>query len=211
MKDLKVGVLGYCGLPEFERHLGGRIIHSVDRAELADILVFSGGEDINPWIYGEENRYGSFINTVRDNLELRVLKMAIRTGKKILGICRGHQLVNAVLGGSLYQDIRRDTGKDHDRIADEYGNFLRVHSFGNEPFWKNEELGKIFQTVNSLHHQAVKEPGKGLDVILRARDGIIESTASNDGRIVTFQFHPEWLASGPSYFERVLETGQLIW
>jgi len=204
MSNVKIGIVGSCGLWELKERTGGTPVISVPDALKKDILIFSGGEDISPSLYGEENRSCFGVNGGRDAFEKEVFTKAYFRGIKILGICRGHQLINALLGGKLYQDITADTGIHHTK---------EDHLFTTDSgtYWKNRSLAEIFKTTNSLHHQSVSIPGNGLMVILKARDGIIESTANKTGSIVSFQFHPEWLRSGINYFLKVVKTGELIW
>jgi gamma-glutamyl-gamma-aminobutyrate hydrolase PuuD len=211
MTDIRVGLVGTCGFRDFRMLTGGSLITDVSEALRKNILIFTGGEDIDPAIYGEENTHCGYINKPRDKFEKDVLTHALAYGIKVLGICRGHQLINAILGGKLFQDIGIDAKIPHSDDARVNGQY--THEYRPDPtrFWKNKSLGYIFPYTNSLHHQAVSIPGKGLDVILRSRDGIIEATANKDGTIVTFQFHPEWLVEGRNYFDKVLETGNLIW
>src|SRR3972149_11624347 len=75
-----------------------------DNIEEFNLVIFSGGEDINPEIYGEKNRYSTY-NSLRDKIELYWLEKCIQSSRKILGVCRGHQLINAYLGGKLVQDL----------------------------------------------------------------------------------------------------------
>jgi len=204
MNDFKIGIVGGCGLYDFMERTGGNRVDSIKSALEKDILIFSGGEDISPSIYGERNTHSYSVNGTRDAFESAVFFRALDKGIKMLGVCRGHQLINALLGGKLYQDITIDAKIVHTH---------RAHIFVPDPetHWKNRSLSTIFSSVNSLHHQAVKIPGRGLDVILRATDGIVEATANKSGSIVTFQFHPEWLPAGEEYLARVAKTGQLIW
>ena len=204
MSDIKIGIVGGCGLYDFVERTGGELVEDIDSALQKDVLIFSGGEDISPSLYGESNRYCGYVNGTRDAFESAVFFKALSKGIKILGICRGHQLINALLGDKLYQDISEEAHTYHTHQA---------HIFipNPEKHWNNKSLSTIFSSVNSLHHQAVRIPGKGMDIILRATDGIIEATASKNESIVTFQFHPEWLPAGKVYLKKVAETGLLIW
>lgn len=147
-----------------------------------DLIIFPGGADINPQIYNQPNR-ASIINTnsmSRDIFEIKVLETAKSLSKKILAVCRGHQLVNAALGGSLIQEI--SWIKDHDNY-----HFLS--------FVKGT-VGKFFQQVNSMHHQGVLSPGIGQE-ITSMYGGVIESTESEN--IITVQWHPECMKDKQSY------------
>lgn len=150
-----------------------------------DGILFSGGPDFDPALYGEEiwNETVS-IDAVRDKSDLLLAKAALESGKPILAICRGEQLMNVALGGSLIQDIPTQVpdslvhaGGALHRIAVEKGSALyRI-------------FGKDSLTVNSYHHQAVKRPGEGITITARADDGVVE--AFEKGPVLAVQFHPE--------------------
>ena len=125
-----------------------------------DLIIFSGGSDISPSIYGEENT-NSTTHPQRDQIELIILEEAIKLNKKILGVCRGHQLINAYLGGKLIQDLYS--------IKEEHRSVHRLD------FTTNESIIKTFFSwgVNSLHHQGVVKEGKGLTVTSTYK-GVIE-------------------------------------
>lgn len=143
-----------------------------------DLVLFMGGEDIFPNNYGESIKYPSIVkfNMNRDDWELRSFYASRDYNIPILGICRGQQLINVASGGSLYQDLFWDTGKQHPVI----------HSLDI----KTDPLIEIFTEVNSFHHQAIKKLGKAL-IATSIYNKIIESTRG-DG-IVTTQFHPEFM------------------
>lgn len=144
----------------------------------AKLVIFTGGADINPAIYGQANKFSQFIPK-RDTAEIEVLRRSISAGKKVLGICRGHQLINAYLGGMLVQDITAQLNVVHENeheleIVDAGG--LIPNIFGG--------------VVNSLHHQGVVRCGEGLKPSTYWK-GVYESTECDD--ILTTQFHPEWM------------------
>jgi putative glutamine amidotransferase len=153
-----------------------------------DLIIFSGGQDINPEIYNEELTFTHGFSLERDEIELNILEQALNLNKKILGVCRGHQLVNAYLGGKLYQDMFMETGADH----------INSHrlDFGSTM------LKLYFSYVNSLHHQAVKVVGKGLRSTSKY-NGIIESTEGEN--IITVQWHPEFMGNSKRFFDFILE------
>ena len=148
-----------------------------DKIDNAKLVIFTGGEDINPAIYGHENMY-SWINYERDAIELAVLKYTLELGKKILGICRGHQLINAYLGGLLTQDLKTCLKADHEHWHD----LTSLYGGG--------KITDIFSEVNSLHHQGVTKAGSTL-LPTSSHKGVIESCESNT--IITTQFHPEFM------------------
>lgn len=144
---------------------------SIDNCEL---IIFTGGSDINPEIYHQTNTssYISAYSIMRDDFEVALLNIAISLGKKVLGVCRGHQLINAALGGQLIQEIAT----------------IQPHG-GYHPLYDTSGIvGHFFENVNSIHHQGVVVPGVGLTPTSRY-GGVIESTESE--QILTVQFHPE--------------------
>ena len=169
--DQKIGVIGTYDFKEKRDYYNW---HTLDQANL---VIFSGGEDINPEIYGQANKYSHY-SEKRDRLEIQIISMCLETNKKMLGVCRGHQFINAYLGGSLAQDLFRDL-----RIFHEHDHIL-------EGLNRNSLTPNFFNQVNSLHHQGVVKPGKDLIPTSYYR-GVIES-CENDN-IITVQFHPEFM------------------
>lgn len=145
-----------------------------------DLLIFTGGADISPIWYGREEISKSYgINFKRDAEEIASLVLALKYPHiKILGVCRGHQLINAYLGGELIEDLSEVIVGDH-------GQHHVLEIVDN-----NSIVANYFNLVNSMHHQAVIKPGFGQKVTSKIGD-IIESTESN--RIFTVQFHPEFM------------------
>ena len=151
-----------------------------------DAVVFSGGPDIDPSYYGETHWNETVkVDTVRDVSDLLLMKAALASGKPVLGICRGEQLLNVVLGGSLIQDIPTQV----DTVVKHSGGAL--HRIGVE---KGSVLYKLFGedslTVNSFHHQAVNRVAPGVRVTAHAPDGVVEAYEYGD-RLIAVQFHPE--------------------
>lgn len=162
-----------------------------------DGFLYPGGPDINPLLFGEETRTecGNII-TERDTLELGLMPAILRSGKPVLGICRGIQAMNVALGGTLVQDIlaqRKDGGMiGHYQKA---GDTVLTHSVRVE---KNTLLYDIVRkerlTVNSFHHQSCKTLGEGFALNASAPDGIIEAAAlENHKFFLGVQWHPEHL------------------
>jgi putative glutamine amidotransferase len=153
-----------------------------------DLIIFSGGADISPRIYGEENTH-SYTFPARDHIELVILQSALELNVKILGVCRGHQLINAYLGGKLVQDLGTFLAPHH---AFHSLNFLTQESF----IYKN-----IKENVNSIHHQGVISVGSGLTPTSEHK-GIIESTEGEN--IISVQWHPEFMED-VNFFNAVKE------
>jgi putative glutamine amidotransferase len=176
----------------------GHDIYKVDPIHL-DGILFSGGGDINPCVYGEETvEYALGIDDQRDLLELQLLYNAVHQGIPFLGICRGLQLINVALGGDLYRDLagQRSASMDHDWYPSRK---VLAHTVSLELSSPLQAIGfdHIF-SVNSLHHQGIRDVGAGLSVIAHASDGLIEGiqlTGHHFGLAV--QWHPEWLIDQP--------------
>ncbi|MGQ9629046.1 MAG: gamma-glutamyl-gamma-aminobutyrate hydrolase family protein [bacterium] len=176
--------------------------------ERLDGLLLSGGGDIAPHRYGEENLKGlGAVDSARDDAELRVLARGLERNIPILGICRGIQTLNVGMGGTLFQDIdsqietklkhRENTygSPESHRVSVERGSLL-ARILGCDELW-----------VNSLHHQAVKCPGRGLNVVARANDGVIEGVESADRRFVLgVQWHPEGTFDVDPFSRRIFEA-----
>jgi putative glutamine amidotransferase len=155
-----------------------------------DGLVLSGGVDLNPRLYGEQ-RHPEAEDPIdaRDETELRLLRGALDRDMPVLAICRGMQLMNVGLGGSLDQHIG---GCDVHRRYD-LDKKIPVHSVDVEPGTRLAEIvGASKVQVNSRHHQAVARVGDGLVVSARAEDGLVEGMELPGRRFaVGVQWHPE--------------------
>lgn len=162
-----------------------------------DGLILSGGADIDPKYFGEKilPECGT-INAERDTYDLRLTDYARRYQTPILGICRGMQILNVQMGGSLFQDI--DTQSDNTPLRHDQGNTPRTTATHQIDIDSNTKLAKIVGTktlgVNSFHHQAVKKTAPGLRAAAFAADGICEAVESADYPIIGVQWHPENLA-----------------
>ncbi|HEV7665828.1 MAG TPA: gamma-glutamyl-gamma-aminobutyrate hydrolase family protein [Chloroflexota bacterium] len=173
-----------------------------DLLERLDGVVFPGGADVNPDLYDQPREPKTEVVDELDVLEMDVARWALETQIPMLGICRGQQLLNVALGGSLVQhvDAHRQPG---DRQALTEG--LQI-----EP---GSRLADVFGTtqtpVNHMHHQAVREVGQGLKAVAWAPDGTIEGLESLDGGhpwLLTVQFHPEELFGFHTPSQRLFEA-----
>lgn len=159
----------------------------------SDILILMGGHDINPKEYKEEKMFDS-VNTClyRDNNEILLIHEAIKQGKPIIWICRGIQMINVALWGSLYQDIYQQYPwtQDHNQDRSKYKELYHEIYFSKDSF-----LAKLYQQdhikVNSFHHQTIKELGKGLETIAKSDDGNVEAIQHISLPIYGVQRHPE--------------------
>lgn len=153
-----------------------------------DGLILAGGGDVEPSLYGQENHLSNSIDMDRDRAELALLDAFAAAGKPVLGICRGHQVVNVWAGGDLIQDLGTKN-KVHRRVESD-----QVHTVCARCGLLKNLYGECFAT-NSAHHQAVGAVGAGLTVTACSADGVIEALEHETLPIFTFQFHPERMNS----------------
>ena len=161
---------------------------------LCDGFCFTGGVDVDPVHYGEEKSpFCGEIQEHRDALELRAFDLILPTGKPILGICRGAQVLNVALGGSLYQDLRSQTKTEMNHSQTEryeYSHEINVEE--NTPLYRLSGAGRI--KINSFHHQAIKRLGRNLVPMAYADDGTVEAVyADGEQYVRLYQWHPERL------------------
>ena len=217
-----VGVLGYlvlaeatraCSLPEedlalfalnyFDRALAFDMLpiaipaldpgHAEAYLDLVDALIFTGGSDVHPELYGHppHPRLGPTIRQ-RDDFELQLARSAIARRIPILGICRGLQLLNVALGGSLEQHLAPEEGWLHHGTDGPIPVFHEIEVVDDE---LRELLGER-ATVNSLHHQAVRELSNGLRAAACSLDGVVEAALGVDTPVLAVQWHPEQIEAG---------------
>ncbi len=157
-------------------------------------FVLSGGNDINPLLYHQCPRPGlEEFHTQLDRSQWMLTQEILKTGKPLLAICRGLQLLNVVLGGTLWQDMN---DVDHPVMLHSQ-NSPRGDAFHAVNIVKDSLLYRLFgekAEVNSFHHQCLKQTGSGLKITARAADGIIEAVELPSHRFVTgIQWHPEMM------------------
>lgn len=171
-----------------------------DLAHEMDGLVLQGGSDVSPRTYGEEPLRPEWTgDAVRDQYEIELVKEFVAQKKPVLGVCRGAQLLNVAYGGTLYQDIptQLKTALVHRNweIYDQNSHSIQIEN--------NSRLKKIYDSVltpatdiktNSIHHQAIKDLGRGLVVEARSvPDQIIEAIRlDSDSYVMAIQWHPEF-------------------
>lgn len=178
------------GLPVILPSVDGSLAASY--LDLFDGIIFAGGSDIDPTFFNEEphQKLGpTYLK--RDQFEISLAKEAFAAGKPMIGICRGMQLINVALGGTLYQDLSEAPQPTLKHSQDAPGNFPSHHVNTSE----DSRLTILVGTrpyVNSRHHQALNKIADQLQVTAQADDGIpeaIETTASD--QILAVQWHPE--------------------
>ena len=164
-----------------------------------DGILFTGGGDLDPARYAEvAHREVGALDPERDAYELPLARAAVQRGLPVFGICRGAQLLNVALGGTLVQHLPDVTSQEH-RAKDQWAE--EVHTVR---VLAGSRLGKIVGKdvigVNSLHHQAVSALGGGLIASGRAEDGTIEAIeGTGTTRLLGVQWHPELLVADASH------------
>ena len=161
---------------------------AADYAQALDGLVLQGGADISPLAYGEQPLKPEWAgDPVRDRYEIALVRAFTETKKPVLGICRGAQMINVALGGTLHQDVPAHRSEDYDQHA---------HEVRLEP---GSGLARLYgetgpRRVVSIHHQVINRLGRDLRVEARSvPDGLIEAVRSNGpGYVCAVQWHPEF-------------------
>lgn len=162
--------------------------------DICDGILLTGGHDVDPSIYGEEPLEGKVsCCKTRDNMEKLVLEDAMKKDKPILGICRGIQFINAALGGTLYQDLPKQHTSDIDHHQKPPYD-VPVHDVTIKkvsPLY--DCLGSDRISVNSYHHQAVKDVAPCLEVMAESEDGLVEALYKPFYSFLwAVQWHPEF-------------------
>lgn len=178
-------------IPYYSTPKNTRILH------LMDGLYLTGGNDIDPTLFGEEPKpHLGNITRVRDNFEIKIIRKILELEKPILAVCRGTQILNVALGGDMYQDIYSQIETP---ILQHQQNATKSHPSHFVNIDKNSLLYQLVNEtkikVNSRHHQANRNIAKSLKISGRANDGVIEAIESTDHRFVLgLQWHPENMA-----------------
>ena len=166
-----------------------------------DGILFSGGGDVSlEYFNGSDHPRIGEVDKRRDTTEITLMRTAVNDGKPILGICRGAQVMNVALGGTLYTHIHDQLkgALDHDYPGD-----LRrvlVHPVNVDETTRSAEIfGETLLNVNSLHHQGLKDIAPSLRVAGHSPDGLVEVVEiPNHPYAVAVQWHPEWLTDQPA-------------
>jgi len=171
-----------------------------ERLPAVDGLLLPGGWDVDPSLYGETKdvKVGP-IDRELDETELEMFKQARARELPVLGICRGQQVINVAMGGSLVQHLEGHEVREHGRTH-------LAHTIEVDPSSElGEAAGEHKIRVNSFHHQAVKELAPGLHQSATGEDGTVEGVESDDGLIVAVQCHPEELTTDLPWARKLFE------
>jgi putative glutamine amidotransferase len=170
-----------------------------------DGLLLTGGEDVEPSLYGQPRSAKCGVsNEARDHTEIALVRSARAMRLPVLAICRGPQLLNVALGGTLIQDIPSEVPNSLGHNARE-DRSARVHDVNiDEGSRIAAAVGGTRISVNSLHHQSVRDVAPGLKVTATAPDGIIEGLESDtdDWWAIAVQWHPEEMNDSPEPWDR---------
>ena len=176
---------------------------AVQDALTCDGLLLPGGGDMDPKFYGQERIPAcGEPNLLRDAAEPLLLRAFLATDKPVLGICRGIQVMNAVLGGDLYQDIKPFEHLPHN------DHWAKVHTVTvRRGTLLSRILGQDTVLVNSQHHQAVDRVAPGFTLAALSEDGIVEAIEKPDaGFCLGVQWHPEWLSDADPAMQSLFDA-----
>ncbi len=180
--------------------------NNFDEIKLCSSLLLTGGDDIFPEFYydWEDGKDRSKYKPLRDGFEFKLFDYALSNSLPVLGICRGLQLINIRLNGSLINDIETVRGTNHTKISDTQDRMHEVNLYENTLVYDvvREKRG----TVSSSHHQAIDRLGEGLTITAKADDGIIEAVEWEDKTskpfLLAIQWHPERMKEQNSTFAK---------
>lgn len=189
--------------PNYERALvqAGAVVR-FGSPEDCDGLLLPGGGDLHPKFYGAVMENCNGVDTKRDSEELTLCRDFIAQGLPVLGICRGLQVLNVALGGTLEQHI-----PNHSQVNGQDRIHFTCCSSGQ---WLEALYGRRF-AVNSAHHQSIQQLGWGLDAVQWAEDGVIEGVAHRTLPVYGVQWHPERLWEGGKKWDTVDGSQLFSW
>jgi putative glutamine amidotransferase len=175
--------------------------------ERLDGLILAGGPDVHPRLYGEEVAPGlGPVDFDADRLQIALAKSAVEHDLPLLGICRGIQVLNVALGGTLHQDLKASPSTiSHTQTADRGVASHTVSVAAGTRLHRIVRQKSIW--VNSHHHQAIKDPAPGLAISATAGDGIIEAVELPEHPFaLAVQWHPEGMAGHDLYAKRLFKA-----
>lgn len=162
-----------------------------------DGILFTGGGDVHPRRYGSEmHPLVTYVDEDRDEIEIQLLQESLRQGLPFLGICRGLQVINVAMGGTLYEDLfSQRSGSHKHSYSGETERWYLAHSVNlDTDSTLYSILKKSSPLVNSLHHQGIRDLAPGLRPVAYAPDGLVEAFELPGYPFgLAVQWHPEWL------------------
>jgi putative glutamine amidotransferase len=182
----------------------GDLVPLLDRV---DAVLLTGGPDVAPACYGEEAHEAVYgVDRAADEAEIALARAALDRDIPMLAVCRGLQVVNVALGGTLHQHLPDLAGvEEHGRPGETGGG--REHEIGVAP---DSRLGVVLETTAVVgschHHQAVAKLGEGLHVTASARDGVVEGIEADHGWLLAVQWHPEDTAATDPTQQRLFDA-----
>lgn len=190
---MKIAIAGrQTGTANYEKYIrdGGAVpVVTLEDGAIAacDALLLPGGGDITPAFFGEQNHGSRDIDTALDILQIQAFRTALERGLPVLGICKGMQIINVGLGGTILQDLDAASRARH-----RYDHGDQYHSSAIEPGSWLYPLYGAHTLVNSAHHQALGRLGQGLTAVQRCpADGCVEGISHQTLPILGVQWHPE--------------------
>lgn len=178
-----------------------------DYISTIDGLIIPGGDDIDPSFYKEKKQKEcGEVDSFLDAFHIALIKEAIKQGKSLLGICRGAQIINVALGGSLYQDIQFYKKEINHSDLENYEKTTHFIKVSNDTLLKRIlKVNKI--DVNSLHHQIIKDLAQPLKINAVSVDGVIEGIESKEENtfILGVQWHPETMKKNYTVMDNIFK------
>ena len=177
-----------------------------DSVDQVDGILLTGGNDVAPVLYGEtKETFCGENDPRRDRMEARLIELALQADKPVFGICRGVQLMNVLLGGTLYQDLPTEhpSGTEHHMTPPYDKPIHKVDVVSGTKL--SDIIGAGEHEVNSYHHQSVKELAPGVEEMAYSEDGLLEAICIPDKQfIVGVQWHPDFaIEKDPECFKLV--------
>lgn len=182
----------------------GQVLDNYNYADALDGLILQGGPDIAPEAYGQAPKQADWSgDLVHDSHQIRLFEQFLAARKPILGICRGAQLINVAMGGTLYQDIPSDLPSPGMHAQSMQGKVIHEIVWDADSSMARLFPGQSSGSVVSIHHQAIKDLGRDLSIEARsAKDGLIEAIRLNGGSyVVGLQWHPECHSGNPGLLD----------
>ncbi|OYT52913.1 MAG: hypothetical protein B6U72_07225 [Candidatus Altiarchaeales archaeon ex4484_2] len=167
-----------------------------------EAVILSGGNDVDPGLYGQKPVYVKDVSPSRDDTEKKLLELAIKKNLPVLGICRGMQFINVFFGGGLIQDLAEDRVSEVGHVIDKHG----VDIIDDE---LARLIGKRVFDVNSFHNQGVTRGTLSTELkafAVSPKDGVIEGFHHVSLPIAGIQWHPERPGSDKIFDKRLLEA-----